>query len=147
MVTTNTANINHNFTNFKQCTHVLEYNSPTDLTQYLDVANASQVQNWLNVWKPFILSSVKSVTEHLSKVFILSPHIYWILIQPYVLSIIGPITQPIPDYKNFPSDHNPPFGFDHYNPPLVSTPAPFPPYKTPFWWRNATFRLHRSLMA
>jgi hypothetical protein len=52
-------------TNVLECdTDVFIGNSPADLTQYLDMTNASQVQNWLlNIWKPFILSSVKSSTE------------------------------------------------------------------------------------
>jgi hypothetical protein len=33
-------------------------NTPTDLTQYLDVTTATQVQNWLYTWKPFIQSSI-----------------------------------------------------------------------------------------
>jgi hypothetical protein len=34
--------------------------TPTALTQYLDVASASQVQNWLYTWKLFIQSSIES---------------------------------------------------------------------------------------
>lgn len=34
-------------------------NNTADLTHYLSIARASNVQNWLNIWKPVILDSVK----------------------------------------------------------------------------------------
>jgi hypothetical protein len=37
--------------------------TPTDLNQYLEVASASQVQNWLYTWKPFIQSSIHSAKD------------------------------------------------------------------------------------
>jgi hypothetical protein len=40
-------------------TDVFISKNPADLTQYLDMATALQVQNWLDISKPFILSSVK----------------------------------------------------------------------------------------
>jgi hypothetical protein len=36
--------------------------NPIDSTNFLEKSSASHVQNWLNVWKPSILSSVKSAT-------------------------------------------------------------------------------------
>jgi hypothetical protein len=37
--------------------------TPADLTKYLDHATATQVQNWLYTWKPFIQSSIKSAKD------------------------------------------------------------------------------------
>jgi hypothetical protein len=37
--------------------------TPAELTNYLDVASASQVQNWLYTWKPFIQSSIESAKD------------------------------------------------------------------------------------
>jgi hypothetical protein len=37
--------------------------TPAALTQYLDLASASQVQNWFYTWKPFIQSSIDSAKE------------------------------------------------------------------------------------
>jgi hypothetical protein len=34
-----------------------------DLTHFLDASKASHIQNWLHVWKPFILSSAKSAKD------------------------------------------------------------------------------------
>jgi hypothetical protein len=41
-------------------TDVFIGDTPADLNQYLDTATASQVQSWFKVWKPFVLSRVKS---------------------------------------------------------------------------------------
>jgi hypothetical protein len=37
--------------------------TPAALTQYLDVDSASQVQNWMYTWKPFIQSSIDSAKD------------------------------------------------------------------------------------
>ncbi len=37
--------------------------TPEELNHFLDSASASHVQNWLHVWKPFILSSVNSAKD------------------------------------------------------------------------------------
>ena len=37
--------------------------TPAALSHYLDTTNATQVQNWLHIWKPFIQSSVKSAQD------------------------------------------------------------------------------------
>jgi hypothetical protein len=54
----------------QQCTHILECDTdffivenPANLTPYLAVVTALQVQNWLNVWRPFILYTFKKSTE------------------------------------------------------------------------------------
>jgi hypothetical protein len=38
-------------------------NSPAELNQYLEVASASQIQNWLYVWRPFIMSSFQEAKD------------------------------------------------------------------------------------
>jgi hypothetical protein len=53
-----------------QCDQVLSCDTdafmgetPAELTHFLDISTAAHVQNWLHVWKPFIISSVKSAKE------------------------------------------------------------------------------------
>jgi hypothetical protein len=44
-------------------TDVFIGDTPADLTHFLDTTKATQLQNWLSVWKPFILSSVQSAKD------------------------------------------------------------------------------------
>lgn len=44
-------------------TDVFIGDTPAALDLFLDTATATYVQNWIHVWKPFILSSVKSANE------------------------------------------------------------------------------------
>jgi hypothetical protein len=54
----------------EQCHHFISCDrdafiedTPADLITYLAVATALQVKNWLNVWIPFILYSIKQLME------------------------------------------------------------------------------------
>jgi hypothetical protein len=56
-----------------QCDQVLACNTdsflgdtPENLTHFLDTLTAAHIQNWLHVWKSFILSSVKVKAKYLS---------------------------------------------------------------------------------
>ncbi len=44
-------------------TNVFLCNNPTALSQFLEMATTTYVQNWIHIWKLFILSSVKSATD------------------------------------------------------------------------------------
>jgi hypothetical protein len=44
-------------------TDIFVSNNPAALDHFLDTKTATYVQNWLHVWKPFILSSVKSANK------------------------------------------------------------------------------------
>jgi hypothetical protein len=44
-------------------TDVFIGNNPAALSQFLETATNTHVQNWIHIWKPFILSSVKSATD------------------------------------------------------------------------------------
>jgi hypothetical protein len=44
-------------------TDVFIGDTPAKPNNYLDIAKALQVPNWLNIWKPFIISSVKSTKD------------------------------------------------------------------------------------
>jgi hypothetical protein len=51
-------------------THVLACNTdvfygdtPAKVNHYLETANVSQMQKWLNIWKPFILHSIQEAEE------------------------------------------------------------------------------------
>jgi hypothetical protein len=42
---------------------VFKGDTPAELQHFLDTSSATHVQNWLHVWKPFILSSIKLAKE------------------------------------------------------------------------------------
>jgi hypothetical protein len=42
---------------------IFKGDTPAELQHFLDTSSATHVQNWLHVWKPFILSSIKSAKE------------------------------------------------------------------------------------
>jgi hypothetical protein len=44
-------------------TDVFIGDSPAGLTQFIDTTKATQLQNWLFVWKPFVLSSIQSAKD------------------------------------------------------------------------------------
>jgi GTP-dependent phosphoenolpyruvate carboxykinase len=44
-------------------TDVFLGDNPVALSQFLETAMTTYVQNWIHIWKPFILSSVKSATN------------------------------------------------------------------------------------
>jgi hypothetical protein len=44
-------------------TDVFVGDTPAALSQFLETATTTYVQNWLHIWKPFILSSVKSAQD------------------------------------------------------------------------------------
>jgi hypothetical protein len=44
-------------------TDVFMGDTPAELTQFIDILMASHVQNWLHVWKPFIISSINSAKD------------------------------------------------------------------------------------
>lgn len=44
-------------------TDVFQGDTPAELDHYLNTATATQIQNWLYIWKPFILSSIESAKD------------------------------------------------------------------------------------
>ena len=44
-------------------TDVFMGDTQAELTHFLDISTATHIQNWLHIWKPFILSSVRSAKD------------------------------------------------------------------------------------
>jgi hypothetical protein len=42
---------------------VFKGDNPAELQHFLDTSSTAHVQNWLNIWKPFIISSIQSAKE------------------------------------------------------------------------------------
>jgi hypothetical protein len=73
---------------------VFHGNTLAELTTYLDPANATQMQNWLYTWKPFILSSINQWERSPFAVYNIWRHvfrIFWMALDAPLTT--GPITQ------------------------------------------------------